>query len=74
MGKTILCVTVKAAAESYRENPEFNIFETIMALGTGEQVISFLEENGLPGIVQKVSIQRPQLMMATLDDGKREYH
>lgn len=63
---------VKAAAESYRENPEFNTYETIMALGTGEAVVSFLEESGVPGIVQKVSILPPQSKMAALDDGKRD--
>lgn len=63
---------VKAAAESYRENPEFNTFETIMALGTGEAVVSFLEESGVPGIVQKVSILPPQSRMAALDDSKRD--
>ena len=63
---------VKAAAESYRENPEFNTYETIMALGTGEAVVSFLEESGVPGIVQKVSILPPQSKMAALDDSKRD--
>ena len=63
---------VKAAAESYRENPEFNTFETIMALGTGEAVVSFLEESGVPGIAQKVSILPPQSRMSALDEGKRD--
>lgn len=63
---------VKAAAESYRENPEFNTYETIMALGTGEAVVSFLEEGGVPGIVQKVSILPPQSRLAALEDAKRD--
>ena len=41
---------VKAAAESFRENPAFNTYETIMSLGTGEAVVSFLGEDGIPGM------------------------
>ena len=63
---------VKAAAESYRENPDFNTYETIMSLGTGEAVVSFLEEGGVPGIARKVSILPPQSKIAALDDAKRE--
>ena len=63
---------VKAAADSYRENPEFNTYETIMSLGTGEAVVSFLEDGGVPGIAQKVSILPPQSKMAALDDAKRD--
>lgn len=63
---------VKAAAESFRENPEFNTYETIMALGTGEAVISFLEEGGIPGMAQKAYILPPQSKMAALDDVRRD--
>ena len=40
---------VKAAAESFRANPEFNTYETILNLGTGEAVVSFLDENRREG-------------------------
>ena len=63
---------VKAAAESFRENPEFNTYETIMALGTGEAVISFLEEGGIPGMAQKAYILPPQSKIAALDDARRD--
>jgi flagellar biosynthesis GTPase FlhF len=63
---------VKAAAESFRENPDFNTFETIMALGTGEAVISFLEEGGVPGMAQKAYILPPQSQFAALNDAKRD--
>lgn len=63
---------VKAAAESFRENPAFNTFDTIMALGTGEAVISFLEEGGVPGMAQKVSILPPQSKLSALDDARRD--
>jgi DNA helicase HerA-like ATPase len=62
---------VKAAAEGLRENPEFNTYETLMALGTGEAVVSFLGEDGVPGIAQKVSILPPQSQMGEIDEGIR---
>ena len=63
---------VKAAAESFRENPEFNTYETIMSLGTGEAVVSFLEEGGIPGVARKVSILPPRCKFGSLDDSKRD--
>ena len=63
---------VKAAAESFRENPEFDTYETIMALGTGEAVISFLEEGGIPGMAQKAYILPPQSRFSALDDARRD--
>lgn len=63
---------VKAAAESFRENPEFSTYETIMGLGTGEAVVSFLEEGGIPGMVEKAYILPPQSKLAALDDSRRD--
>ena len=51
---------VRAAADSFRENPEFDTFQTILELGTGEAVVSFLGEDGIPEMAQKVSILPPQ--------------
>ena len=47
---------VKAAAQAFRENPAFNTYETILALGTGEAVISYLGADGIPTVAQKVNI------------------
>ena len=64
--------TVKAAAESFRENPAFDTYETLMNLGTGEAVVSFLDENGMPQISEKVSILPPQSKMGGVDDTARD--
>ncbi len=64
--------SVKAAADSFRPNPEFDTYETILALGTGEAVVSFLQDNGEPGVVQKVSILPPQSFMGSIDDQTRD--
>ncbi|MCR5543928.1 MAG: DUF853 domain-containing protein [Eubacterium sp.] len=63
---------VKAAAESFRENPEFNTYETILSLGTGEAVVSFLGEDGIPGMAEKVYILPPQSSFGSIDDSRRD--
>ena len=63
---------VKAAAESYRPNPEFDTFDTILNLGTGEAVISFLEENGVPGMAQKAYILPIQSSFGALASDERD--
>ena len=63
---------VKAAAESFRENPAFNTYETIMSLGTGEAVVSFLGEDGIPGMAQKTYILPPQSSFGAIDSATRE--
>ncbi len=63
---------VKAAAESFRVNPEFDTYQTLLELGTGEAVVSFLQEDGIPGIAQKVSILPPQCSMGTVSDSERD--
>lgn len=62
---------VKAVAASFRANPEFDTEEAIMALGTGEALVTFLNEKGEPGIVEKVTILPPQSQMGTIDDAVR---
>jgi DNA helicase HerA-like ATPase len=63
---------VKAAAESFRSNPEFNTYETILSLGTGEAVVSFLGKDGIPGIAQMAYILPPQCNFGTISDSERD--
>lgn len=58
---------VKAAAASFRPNPAFSTEEAIMSLGTGEAVVSFVNEKGEPGICEKVTILPPQSKMGGAD-------
>ena len=62
---------IKAVASSFRVNPEFDTEEAILGLGTGEALISFLNEKGEPNIVEKATILPPQSQMGTLDDPMR---
>jgi DNA helicase HerA-like ATPase len=50
---------VKTAAQTMRANPAFNTEQAIQDLGTGEALISFLDEKGSPSIVQKCSVIAP---------------
>lgn len=58
---------VKAAAQSFRENPAFNAKDKILELGTGEALVSFLDEEGKPCIVEYAKILPPQCRMAAAD-------
>ena len=62
---------VKAVSASFRQNPEFDTEETILALGTGEALVTFLNEKGEPGIAEKVTILPPQSQMGTIEDNIR---
>lgn len=54
---------IKAAVESFRANPAFSTQEALQALGTGEALISFLDENGVPEIVEAARVLPPQSLM-----------
>lgn len=59
---------VKAAAASFRENPAFDTYDTLLTLGVGEALVSVLDENGVPTQVERVDILPPQSMFGRLDD------
>lgn len=50
---------IKQAAETYRENPKFNVADIITELGVGEALVSTLEGKGSPSIVERVLIRPP---------------
>lgn len=62
---------IKAAAESFRANPDFDTYDVITTLGTGEAIVSFLDEEGIPTIVEKGFILPPQSRMGTISDAER---
>lgn len=63
--------TVKAAADSFRVNPNLNTEQAILELKTGEALVSFQTEEGIPEIVEKVNILPPQSKMGVIDDMSR---
>lgn len=62
---------IRAAAQSFRVNPEIDTEEAISNLGTGEAVVSFMQDDGSPSVVQIVSILPPQSKMGPIDDNMR---
>lgn len=54
---------VRTAAQTFRQNPAFDTTEAIMELGVGEALVSFLDEEGRPGIVERAYILPPQSLM-----------
>ena len=63
---------LKAAASSFRENPEFDTYTTLQELGTGEALVSVLDEKGIPTIAKRAKILPPQSYMGMIDDGERD--
>jgi len=62
---------VKSAADSFRVNPKFKTYDEILNLKTGEALISFLNEQGEPEIVNKVRILPPESYMGVIDNMTR---
>ena len=54
---------IKAAVQSFRVNPEFKTEEALQALGTGEALVSFLDDKGVPEVVETAKILPPQSFM-----------
>jgi uncharacterized protein len=50
---------VRVAAETFRQNPALDTESTITALGVGEALVSTLDEQGVPGIVQRINVAPP---------------
>lgn len=63
---------VKAAADSFRSNPDIDTESVIQELRTGEALVSFLDEDGAPGIVRRVRIVPPMCRMKALPKTARD--
>ncbi len=50
---------LRAAAQSFRANPQFDTAEAIQGLGVGEALVSTLDAKGAPNVVQKTMIRPP---------------
>lgn len=63
---------VRAAAETFRANPNFKTEEAIMELGTGEALVSFLDEKGTPTIVERAKVLFPLSQIGAITDAQRD--
>jgi DNA helicase HerA-like ATPase len=64
--------TIKAAADSFRPNPNFKTADAITQLGVGEALVSTLEEGGAPSVVDWVKIAPPRCRMGAATDSERK--
>ncbi|KAF0134101.1 MAG: hypothetical protein FD152_1508, partial [Xanthobacteraceae bacterium] len=62
---------VKAAATTFRQNPKLNTEEVITQLGKGEALVSTLEGNGVPSIVERTLISPPVARIGPVSEQER---
>ncbi len=63
---------VRPAAASFRVNPEFHTSEALGQLGIGEALVSFLQEDGVPAMVERAKILPPQSQMGPISEQERD--
>jgi DNA helicase HerA-like ATPase len=66
---------VKAAADTLRANPAFDAATVITELGVGEALVSFLDDHGRPGVVERAMVLPPSSRIGPLSaDERRARH
>lgn len=63
---------VKAAAETFRQNPEVDVATAITELGVGEALVSFLDEKGIPSMVERSFIIPPHSHIGPVTSEQRQ--
>lgn len=60
--------SIRAAAKAFRVNPNFDTETVLTELGVGEALVSFLDEKGIPTVVERAKILPPQSMMGIAEE------
>ena len=63
---------VKAAAETFRQNPKLNVETVLTQLAVGEALVSMLDENGSPQIVERAKIVPPRSQVGAITPDQRK--
>jgi len=63
---------VKTAADTFRPNPDFDCATVITQLGTGEALVSTLQEKGIPSMVERTLIRPPSARMGPVTPEERK--
>ncbi|MBI5868871.1 MAG: DUF853 family protein, partial [candidate division Zixibacteria bacterium] len=63
---------VRAAAETFRTNPALDVEKVIGELGVGEALVSFLDEKGSPGIVERALVCPPASQIGPITPPQRQ--
>jgi DNA helicase HerA-like ATPase len=64
--------SVTAAAQTFRDNPKLDVESAITELGVGEALVSFLDEQGRPSIVERALVRPPSSRFAPLTPAERQ--
>ena len=62
---------LRAAAETFRPNPDFDTVEAIRDVGVGEAVVSTLVKKGVPSVVQRTLIRPPSSRLGAISTDER---
>ena len=62
---------VRVAADTFRPNPAFKTYDTLLELGTGEALVSFLDEKGTPAVVERAKILFPLSQIGAITEDQR---
>ena len=62
---------VRDVAETFRSNPNLNVVQAISELSVGEALVSFLDHEGSPSMVQRTFIIPPQSQLTPLSSDER---
>jgi DNA helicase HerA-like ATPase len=63
---------VRAAAETFRQNPKIDVAVAITQLGVGEALVSFLDDKGTPGMVERARILPPHSQIGPITPEQRQ--
>jgi DNA helicase HerA-like ATPase len=64
--------SVRAAADTFRPNKDLDTAKVITELGKGEALVSFLEGNGVPSIVERTMIRPPSARIGPVTPAERK--
>jgi DNA helicase HerA-like ATPase len=63
---------VKAAAQTFRANPQLNVEQVILELSVGEGLVSFLDEKGTPEMVERALVCPPRSQIGPISPAQRQ--
>lgn len=62
---------VRSTAKTFRQNPEFDTYEAIIGLKTGEALVSLLDRKSMPSMANRTLIRPPISQIGAIDDSIR---
>ncbi|AGA67696.1 putative ATPase [Desulfitobacterium dichloroeliminans LMG P-21439] len=63
---------IRAAAETFRQNPNYSVEQVITELGVGEALVSFLDGKGRPSVVERAFILPPHSLIGPVSQQRRQ--